>query len=70
MRLSVFFPICGVVRLSFDEFLVKILEICILKRNIYILTIYFYNDIFVTGLDVKIYVIGGKICTSQKRERL
>ena len=70
MRLSVFFFICGVVRLGSADFLAKVLEICIFVRNIYILTIYFYNDIFITVLDVKIYVIGGKICTSQKRERL
>lgn len=70
MRLSVFFLICNVVRLDSACFFAMILEICVFRRNIYILTIYFCNDIFITGLDVKIYVIGGKICTFQKRKRL
>ena len=68
MRMSFFFYNSGVVRWISVAFWYRIFEICIFVRNIYILTRYFYNDIFITGLDVKIYVIGGKICISQKRE--
>ena len=68
MRLSVFFYNINVVRLIYVAFLYEIFEICFIVRNIYILTRYFYNDIFIAGLDVKIYVIGGKICIFQKRE--
>lgn len=68
MRMSFFFYNMRCSTVDFVAFWYRIFEICIFVRNIYMLTRYFYNDIFITGLDVKIYVIGGKICISQKRE--
>lgn len=53
MRMSFFFYNSGVVRWISVAFCYRIFEICIFVRNIYILTRYFYNDIFITGLDVK-----------------